>query len=140
MLSYIMLAKLLPPSDKVIVPPGNNLVFDTIVSDSGADISYDLNTGIITFNHEGYYYIDWYVSTQTGLSDDGNNWAIKTTLSNLTFTGSSHTKVSVSTGFAILNAAENETAQLVNISNNALTLSKSVQSKAALAVYRIIDK
>ena len=140
MLSYMVLAKLLPPGEKVVVPSGENIVFDTIMSDSGTDISYDLGAGIITFKQEGYYYIDWYVSPQTGLSDDGNNWAIKTSLSNLTFTGSSHAKISVATGFAILDAEQNETAQLVNVSDNALTLSRSVQSKAALSVYRVVGK
>ena len=137
MLPYMVLARLLPPGEKVIVQPSTNLVFDTIVSASGTDIGYDLGTGIITFNSAGYYYIDWCVTTQTGLSGDGNNWAIHATLSNLTIAGSSHTKVSIATGFAILSAAENETIQLVNVSNGTLTLSSSAQSKASLTVYRV---
>ena len=137
MLSYVVLAKLLPPGEKVIVPSGANIMFDTIVSVSGTDISYNPVTGIITFNNEGYYFIDWNAATQTGLSNDGNNWAIQTTLSNLTIIGSSHTAVSIAAGFAILNAAANETARLVNVSNGTLVLSEAVQSKAGLTVYRV---
>ena len=139
MIPFIVLARLSPPGGSVYVPSNTNLVFDTIISSSGTDIGYDLNTGIITFNSEGYYFIDWHVTTQTGLSNDGNNWAIQTSISNQTITGSSHTKVSVATGFAILEAAEGETARLVNVSNGGLTLSEATQSKAAIVVYRVAN-
>ena len=138
MLPYVVLAKLQPIGQKFIVPSGVNLVFDTVVSASGTDISYDLSTGIITFTAEGYYFIDWHVTTQTGLSDDGSNWAIQTKLSDMTVTGSSHTKLSVATGFAILEAAVGEEAQLVNVSNGTLVLSEAAQSKAAVVVYRVV--
>ena len=138
MLPYVVLARLQPINQIVTVPSGGNLVFDTVISSSGADISYDPGTGIITFATAGYYFIDWHVTTQTGLANDGNNWAIQTTLSNLTITGSSHTKISVASGFAILEAAVGETAQLVNVSNGTLVLSAAAQSKAALTVYRVV--
>ena len=137
MLSYVVLARMQPAGKEVAVPIGGNIVFDTTMSDNGTAISYDANSGVITFGEEGFYYIDWYVATQTGLSDDGSNWAIQTSISEMSIIGSSHTKIAVTSGFAIINATVNETAKLVNVSNEALILSHSVKSKAALSVYKI---
>lgn len=139
MASFIELEKALPVGEGVIVPVNETLVFDTIVSSDGTSISYDTGTGIITFNEAGFYFIDWYVAPQFGLTTDGSNWAIQTSISGLSIIGSSHTKVSVTTGFAIINAVAGETARLVNISSGALTLSQAVQSKAALIAYYIMS-
>lgn len=139
MVSFIELEKILPVGEGTVVPVNGTLVFDAIVSSDGTSISYDSGTGMLTFNDAGYYYIDWYVAPQFGITIDGSNWAIQTSISNLTFTGSSHTKVSVTTGFAIINAVAGETARLVNVSSGALTLSEVVQSKAALVVYNIVS-
>ena len=134
-ISYLELAKIQPNGD--VIGTGETLVFDEIVSDEGAQISYDTYTGVITFHEPGFYYIDWFVAPQFGFTTDGSNWAIQTSLSGLSIIGSSHTRVSVTTGFAILNAGADETARLVNVSDNALTLSQAVQCKAALVVYSI---
>lgn len=139
MAAFIELAKLFPVDEGVVVPVNGTLVFDSIVSGDGALISYNTGTGVITFTAAGYYFIDWYVAPHFGLTTDGSNWAIQTTISGLTFRGSSHTKVSVTTGFALINAAAGETARLVNVSSGALTLSPVVQSKAALVVYNIAN-
>lgn len=138
MASFIELARLLPADQGVVVPVNGILVFDTIVSSDGTSISYNTDTGVITFNTAGFYFIDWYVAPQFGITTDGSNWAIQTTISGLTYKGSSHTKVSVTTGFSIINAAAGETARLVNVSSGALTLSEAVQSKAALVTYNIV--
>lgn len=45
--------------------------------------------------------------------------------------------VGFSMGFAILEAAENDTAQLINVSDGALYLSEAVEAKAGLAAYGI---
>lgn len=139
MASFIELAKISPADESVVVPVTGTLIFDTIVSSDGTLISYNTDTGVITFTDAGFYYIDWYVAPHFGLTIDGSNWAIQTTISGLTYTGSSHTKVSITTGFAIINAAAGETARLVNVSSNALALSPVVQSKAALVVYNIAN-
>lgn len=139
MAAFIELAKLFPVDEGVAVPVNGTLIFDSIIASDGTLIGYDLGTGVITFNDAGYYYIDWYVAPHFGLTTDGSNWAIQTTISGLTFRGSSHTKVSVTTGFALINAATGETARLVNVSSGALTLSPVVQSKAALVVYNIVS-
>ena len=136
-ISYIELERLGPEGDVVVVPENGTLVFDTIVSGVGTQISYDIVTGVITFNEAGYYYIDWYVAPQFGLTTNGSNWAIQTTISRKTFIGSSHTKVSTTIGFAILNAEANETARLVNVSDGFISLSRFVLSKAGLIAYSV---
>ena len=136
-ISFIELERAEPRGNVFIVPENVALIFDTVVSNEGTAISYNTTTGVITFNEAGYYYLDWFVAPQFGLTTDGSNWAIQTNISQLTFIGSSHTKVSVTTGFAIINAAANETAQLVNVSDGSLSLSQTVQSKAGLIAYSV---
>ena len=136
-ISYLQLARLEPVSNVLIVPENEALIFDTVISSEGTQISYDISTGVITFNEAGYYYVDWYVAPQFGLTTDGSNWAIQTSLSQIKIVGSSHTRVSVTTGFAILNVEANETVQLVNVSDGALSLSQAVQSKAGLIAYSV---
>ena len=137
--SYLQLERLNPADTAVAVQPDAALVFDTILSSDGmgTQLDYDTGTGTITFLEAGYYYIDWFVAPQFGLTTDGSNWAIQTYISGLNIIGSSHTKVSATTGFALFNAAANETAQLVNVSDSALYLSQAVQCKAGLIVHGV---
>ena len=135
--SYIELQRLYPLDETLVVPENGVLMFDTVISSAGTQISYDGTTGTITFNDAGFYYIDWFVAPQFGLTTNGSNWAIQTALGQLTLIGSSHTKVSVTSGFAILDAEEGETAQLINVSDGAIYLSEAVRSKAGLIVYSI---
>ena len=135
-ISYMELERLAPQGDVLVVPEGGAVEFDSVVSSEGAMISYDM-AGTITFNGAGYYYIDWYVAPQFGLTTDGSNWAIQTGIGGLTFIGSSHTKVSATVGFAIFNAVAGETARLVNVSDGAIALSRAVLSKAGLIVYNV---
>ena len=135
-ISFVELESVVPTNGDV-VPAEGVLVFDTVVSSAGTQISYNTATGTITFNEAGFYYIDWYVAPYFGLTTDGSNWAIQTALSGLVIIGSSHTKVSVTTGFAILNVVAGETAQLVNVSDGAISLSPFVKSKAGLIVYSV---
>ena len=135
--SYIQLERLQPEGNVVVVQENGALLFDTVVSHEGTLISYNAGTGVITFNEAGYYYIDWYVAPQFSLSTNGSNWAIRTNLSQLTIIGSSHIKVGVTTGFAILDVQANETARLVNVSDSAFYLSAAVKSKAGLIVYSV---
>ena len=139
-ISFIEMERLAPQGNALVVSVDGTVVFDSIVSSEGTQISYNDSTGIITFNAPGYYYIDWYVAPQFGLTTDGSNWAIKTTIGGLTFIGSSHTKVSATTGFAIFKAAAGETARLVNVSDGAITLSQAVEAKAGLIVYSVAEQ
>ena len=136
-ISFIELKRVEPAGGDVVVPEQGTLVFDTVVSSAGTQISYDAAAGVITFNEAGFYYIDWYVAPFFGLTTDGSNWAIQTTLSGLAIIGSSHAKVSVTTGFAILDVSAGETARLVNVSDGAISLSPFVRSKAGLTAYSV---
>jgi hypothetical protein len=133
----MVMAKIFPHNEEVRIEAGDALVFDTVTAMDGTAISYSDQTGVITFNDEGFYYIDWFVATQTGLALNGSNWAIVTTISDLEFIGSSHTKISPTSGFALINAAVGETVKLENISDEALVLSGAVKSKAGLSVYSL---
>ena len=139
--SFLELERRIPIIGDDVVNSNGVLVFDTIVSSEGlgTQIGYDMATGIITFLEPGYYYVDWYVAPYYGLTTNGSNWAIKTSVGNKSYIGSSHTKVSVTTGFAIINAGPTaiETARLVNVSDGAIYLSKAVLSRAGLIVYEI---
>jgi len=135
-ISYLELERLAPQGGVLAVPEDGAVEFDSVVSSEGTMISYDM-AGTLTFNDAGYYYIDWYVAPQFGLTTDGSNWAIRTAIGGLEFIGSSHTKVSATIGFAIFNAAAGETARLVNVSDGAITLSEAVLSKAGLIVYNV---
>ena len=135
-ISYVQLERLEPASGGVI-SENSPLIFDTILSLEGTQISYDISTGIMTFKEAGYYYLDWHVAAQFGMTTNGSNWAIKTTISGMMIIGSSHAKVSTTTGFAILNVEANETIQLVNVSDGALSLSVAVKSKAGLIAYGV---
>jgi len=134
--SYLKLERVAPIGDVYAVEANDVLIFDTVVSNDGL-IEYDTEQGIITFHEAGFYYVDWFVAPQFGLTTDGSNWAIQTTKSELSIIGSSHTKVSVTTGFAILEAEAEETAKLVNVSDGAISLSQAVQTKASLVVYNV---
>lgn len=45
------------------IDPGDNVIFDSIISSTG-NIIYDPLTGVITFNEAGRYSINWWVATQ----------------------------------------------------------------------------
>ena len=138
--SYLELERRNPTGQHVEIGTNGVLIFDTIVSNEGlGQINYDLGTGIITFLEAGFYYIDWYTAPYFGLTTDGSNWAIRTSISGQSFIGSSHTKVSITTGFAIINAVTGETARLVNVSDGAIFLSQAVRSKAGLIVYSVAN-
>jgi len=135
-ISYLELEKSAAAGDLVAVNPDDPIVFDIVVSSGGSQITYDYNTGEITFHAEGFYYFDWYVAPQYGLTTNGSNWAVQTS-GGQTRIGSSHIKVSSTVGFAIMRIEAEETARLVNVSDSALTLSQAVLSQAALIVYSV---
>jgi len=137
-IAYMELELLNPPGEALEIPMSTAVVFDTIVSYEGTEISYNMGTGEITFHDPGYYYIDWYVSPQFGLTTDGSNFALITSDADPPTIGSSHVRVAPAVGFAILHVVTGgKTAQLINVSDDDLTLSEAVNTKAALIVYEI---
>ena len=119
------------------VLPGEALLFDEISSENGK-ISYDGDTGEITFTCEGIYYITWFVAAQTGLSADRNNFALQKRDGQTI--GSSHFIGSQTRGFAIVEALlPGETVKLINVSSRSVTLSKKTLVKSDLTILKVGD-
>ena len=135
-ISYIELTRYATHGEVVVVEEDDPLIFDAIISSGGAGISYDY-AGTLTFHEAGYYFIDWFVAPQYGLTTNGSNWAIQTGDGRLSLIGSSHTKISPTVGFAIFEAQAEDTVQLINVSDGALYLSEAVEAKAGLIAYAI---
>ena len=62
-------------TDSGIISSGENVIFGTIVSQSG-NIMYNDTTGIITFLEAGSYLFNWWVSTQSLASAGGSIFAL----------------------------------------------------------------
>jgi len=121
-----------------VIAADGAVVFNNVLSSSGTEISYNTITGELTFGEAGYYYVDWFVATQFGLTTDGSNFAIVTSENDPALTGSSHVRVSPTIGFAIIEVTTpGKTIQLINTSDNSLTLSAFVNTKAALVVFLV---
>ncbi|MCL1915018.1 MAG: hypothetical protein FWG10_14405 [Eubacteriaceae bacterium] len=135
--SYMEMSRREPRGVPVLVNPGNPVLFDTVLESVGTTIEYDLSTGIFTFLEEGFFYFDWYVAPQHGITTDGSNWAIQTTLSQSRFIGSSHSHIAATLGFAIVRAVNGEKASLINVSDGPIYLSQAALSKAGLIVLSI---
>lgn len=136
MASYIQLERTI----ESVIGSNEAILFDRIVSSAGSQISYDAGTGVITFNDVGYYYLDWFVAPQFGLTTDGSNFAIVSSDDSPALTGSSHVRVAQTSGFAVIVVTTpGKTVRLVNTSDNSLTLSHYVNAKAALAAFFIAE-
>lgn len=111
------------------------VVFDNVLSSDGTAISYNMTTGELAFNEAGFYAINWFVAPQFGLTTDGSNFAILSD-GGYALTGSSHVKVSPTVGFAVIEVTTpGKRISLINISDNSLTLSQVVNTKAALVAF-----
>ncbi|MCL1912284.1 MAG: hypothetical protein FWG10_00020 [Eubacteriaceae bacterium] len=136
-LSYMEMSMREPHGVPVLVDPGNPVVFDHVIESEGNAIEYNTSTGVFTFLEEGFYYFDWYVAPQHGITTDASNWAILTTLNQSKFIGSSHSHVLIATGSSITRVEYGEMASLVNVSDGPLYLSQAALSKAGLIVVSI---
>jgi len=125
------------------VGAGETLAFDTIIASEGLgnQINYDMATGIVTLWEGGYYYINWFVAPQFGFTTDGSNWTIIKGSSGLGFTGSSHTKVSATTGFAFVSVgADGDNFRLINSSDGEIILSLATESKAGIVIHKVAQE
>ena len=105
-------------------------------------------TGMFAINRIGTYFINWFIAQQTGLSNNGNNFAIVTqpdTPEENVFVGSGHLKVAPSSGFAVVNVTEEHLEgdgfffELQNVSSHDATLSERTTLKAGLAIFGVAD-
>jgi len=117
--------------------PNESILFDEKIIDNDT-IVYD--AGLITFLYTGLYAIFWWVAPQAGLSEDGSNYAIITDNGH-EIVGSSHTKISQTTGFAFLEVASlgqmGRSVRLVNHSAEDMELSTRTKQQVNLLIFKL---
>ena len=134
MISYLQLERTAAGE----IRSGDAVLFDNAPASGGDQISYNTSTGEVVFGQAGYYYIDWFVAPQFGLTTDGSNFAVVTSEDDPPMTGSSHVRVSPTIGFAVIDVTTpGKTVRLINTSNGSIMLSQAVNIKAGLAVFSI---
>ncbi|MBP1994873.1 collagen-like triple helix repeat-containing protein [Paenibacillus eucommiae] len=112
---------------------GNNVIFNSIVYSSG-NISYNIITGVITFNEAGRYILDWSVATQSSASINGAVFALSSSQGDF-LEGNSPIKTGVVTGIGIIDVfAAPVTLSLINASTAEVFLSTIVPVKATLVI------
>lgn len=116
------------------LPDVSNVVFDTIVYTNG-NISYDSNTGIITFNEPGRYVINWWVCAQSSSSPfEVAVFTLHSSQGNV-LKGNSPNIPGEVVGFGIINTTSAPvTVSLVNNSTAFINYSDNVPVKATLTV------
>ena len=140
-----------------IIGADEAIIFDNIIATSTYDsaegsqqsISYDETTGIFGIKRAGVYFVNWFVSQQTGLSYQGSNFGVvidPNATTSQTIVGSGHVKISPSSAFALIAVSEAEAATptgkqfvLKNVSSHDAALSERSQVKAGLSVFGFSD-
>ena len=112
-----------------------NVIFDTpLLNPTG--ITYDSETGIITFLEIGEYVIHWWVATETTLRG-AVQYALVSSMGDLTV-GSSPIKTGQVSGFSTIDVpASGTTLALVNKADFSTSFSRTVQTKASLLIMPI---
>lgn len=114
------------------LPDLSNVIFDTIVYTNG-NISYDSKTGVITFNEQGRYIINWCVITQTS-STDVAVFSLNSSQGD-ELKGNSPTIPGEVVGFGIINTTSAPVnVSLVNSSAALINYADNVPVKATLTV------
>jgi hypothetical protein len=120
-----------------ILSDGSFFFNETLVN-TDPNVIYDAADGSISFMQDGEYYVSWFVVTQTGLGMSGPNIAIVTNESTpVHFSAGSGIKTGEISGFALLNVSPGFSVTLKNLTNGNISLNKSVDVKAGLAVVNI---
>ena len=119
------------------VAVGGVVPFNVEVENSGNESFVWTEDGQIQLMKKGTYFINWFVAQQTGLALDGGNFSLQIVgdASAIHSSGSSHSKISSISGFAVFDV-EDETVQLqlINSSEYPATLSEDTKVKAAIAI------
>lgn len=116
-----------------IINAGENVVFEATAYSDG-NISYNNTTGVITFNEQGRYIINWWVSTQSSSSTDGVVFALSSSQGDF-IVGNSPTKTGEIIGVGIVNVSTAPvTLSLVNGSIGNHFYAAQIPLKAALVV------
>lgn len=115
------------------VAVGSNVIFDSIVYAAG-NISYNNLTGIITFNENGNYIINWWVATQSSSSANGVVFALSSSAGDY-LKGNSPIKTGEVVGVGIINVTSAPvTVSLVNANTGIFFYPLTVPLTATLVV------
>lgn len=116
-----------------------NVIFDEIVYSSG-DITYDTGTGIITLNEPGRYIFDWWVATQSSLSQIGAVFALSSSQGDL-LDGNSPIKTGEVYGLGVIEVvAAPVTVSLINTTTETIYYSSITPLTANLLVHNIAEE
>jgi hypothetical protein len=112
---------------------GDNVIFDTTVYLAG-DVTYDNATGVITLSKAGRYTLNWWVATQSSLTNNGVTFALSSSQGDF-LEGSSPLKMDEISGIGIINVVTAPvTVSLVNAGSADVFYATNVPLKATLTV------
>lgn len=118
------------------VDPGENVIFDQ-ESITSSGISYDADTGEITFAERGQYLCQWWVATGTTLRGS-IEFGLKSSLPDELILGSSPIKTGQVSGFGTIDiTTAGTTLSLVNARSESVAFSRTVGVKAHLLITQI---
>ncbi len=130
------IALLLELTSSTPILPGNNVLFDNISYTNGT-ISYDQQTGLITFPETGRYSINWWIAVQSSASTNGATFEFLTS-EGYGNTSGSPVKTGEAFGAAVFEVEEaGATGSLINGSTATVYVSPSVPVKAGLTVIQL---
>lgn len=89
------------------IVPNGILIFNNIILDTSSSIDYSTDTGEITINDEGVYYIDWQVVTQNGLGNSEVSFGIKST-NDIEIIGSNASKIGIVSSSEFINVTTSD--------------------------------
>lgn len=148
--SFLQL-ELLVTGGPLQVAVGENIPFSPqrAPSHQGSDsLLYDDQFAQIKILQPGLYFVNWFVSTQTGLSTNGNNFELTTPGTHPDFQGSSHVKITPASGFGLISVTKEQLGaaggifamSLTNQGNAAATLAgASGNVVAGLAIFDVTE-
>ena len=121
------------------IAPGGPVLFDEVLVDSDANISY--SNGIISFADTGEYYVSWFVVTKTAGGIMGADFSIVTEENPPTYyTAGSGFKNGEITGFALLNVTPGFEITLKNVSAMRVGLSGIVAVNAGISILNAVER
>ena len=119
--------------------PKQPIAFDEIILTNNM-IKYNQILNAITFLYTGIYKILWWVAPQTGLATEASNFAIITDNGH-EIIGSSHSKITQTSGFAILEVGalgnDGRLVLLTNNSNHDVELSSRAKTQVGLLIFKL---
>ncbi len=116
-----------------------NVIFDQTVYSTG-NISYNPTTGVITLNEPGQYIFDWWVATQSSLSQTGIVFSLSSSQGDL-LEGNSPIKPGEVYGLGVIDVISAPvTVSLINSTDQTIYYSSATPLTASLLVHNIVEE